>query len=127
MTFLSPSKLESGLHQGMVKLNGGADGLAFDDVRYFSFTTQPSMKVLIVADKVTDEDLDALFVKAALSPDDAIGAFPLQGGTRHAKTVPGARPPLSEGLRGGFRPECRRTVGERLGPAFVVCQRWGEG
>ncbi len=33
--------------------------MAFDDVRYFTFTTQPAMKVLVVADLGTD-DLDAL-------------------------------------------------------------------
>lgn len=71
VTFLSPSRLESGLHQGMIKLmNAGSDFMAFDDVRYFSFATQPSMRVLIVADVATDQDLDAMFVKNALSPGD---------------------------------------------------------
>jgi hypothetical protein len=72
VTFLSPSRLESGLHQGYVKLNAGTDRMAFDDIRYFTFTTQPSMRVLVVADVVTDRDLDALFVETALSPGDSV-------------------------------------------------------
>ena len=78
VTFASPSKLETGLHQGAIKLNGGPDHMAFDDVRYFSFTTQPSMRVLVVADVVGDDDIDALFVKMALSPSPSIdpGASP---------------------------------------------------
>jgi hypothetical protein len=78
VTFLSPSRLEAGLHQGSIKLNQGTDFMAFDDVRYFTFTTQPSMRVLIVADTVTADDLDALFVKSALSPGESVdpGASP---------------------------------------------------
>jgi Aerotolerance regulator N-terminal len=73
VTFLSPSKLESGLHQGMIKLsNAGNDFMAFDDIRYFTFTTQPSMRVLVVADRITGDDLDALFVKSALSPGESV-------------------------------------------------------
>ncbi len=72
VTFASPSKLESGLHQGSIKLNAGADRMAFDDVRYFTFTTQPSMRVLVVADIVTDRDLDALFVETALAPGASV-------------------------------------------------------
>jgi hypothetical protein len=72
VTFISPSKLESGLHQGMVKLNGAPDDMAFDDVRFFSFTTQQSMRVLVVADVFTDNDLDALFVESALAPGESI-------------------------------------------------------
>ena len=68
VTFLSPSRLDSGLHQGYVKLNGGNDGMAFDDVRYFSFATQPSMRVLVVSDL----NIDALFVESALSPADSV-------------------------------------------------------
>jgi Aerotolerance regulator N-terminal len=67
VTFVTPSKLEPGLHQGRIKLSGG-DSMAFDDVRYFSFTTQPSMKVLLVSDLV----IDSLFVEKALSPEASI-------------------------------------------------------
>ena len=74
VTFTSPSKLEAGLHQGYVKLNAGADDMAFDDARYFTFATQPPMKVLIVADFIPPNDLDARFVEMALAPGDSIAA-----------------------------------------------------
>lgn len=69
VTFASPSKLESSLHQGMVKLgNGGTDFMAFDDVRYFTFATQAPMRVLVVA----DINIDAVFIESALSPNDSL-------------------------------------------------------
>ena len=74
VTFMTPSKLEPGLHQGKVKLGPGSDNMAFDDVRYFTFTTQPAMKVLIVSDVATSQDLDARFVWSALAPDSSVGS-----------------------------------------------------
>ena len=73
VSFFAPAKLEQGLHQGRIKLGGVPDPLAFDDVRYFSFQLEPSMKVLIVADVATEQDLDAFFVKNALAPAASIG------------------------------------------------------
>ena len=72
--FMTPSKLEPGLHQGKIKLGQGTDFMAFDDIRYFTFTTQPAMKVLIVADVATSQDLDARFVWSALAPDASVGS-----------------------------------------------------
>jgi Aerotolerance regulator N-terminal len=68
VTFTTPSKLEQGLHQGRIKLGTGTDFMAFDDVRYFSFNVQPSLKILIVADVATADDLDARYVASALAP-----------------------------------------------------------
>jgi hypothetical protein len=71
--FAAPANLDQGLHQGRIKLGTGpTDFMAFDDVRYFSFKVQPAMKVLIVADVVTEQDLEAFFVRSALAP--SIGA-----------------------------------------------------
>jgi len=61
----NPLALEPGLHRGLVKLTGGPDPLAFDDVRYFSFQVRPAVKVLIVSDLA----IDAVFVAKALQPD----------------------------------------------------------
>lgn len=74
--FSTPSRLEQGLHQGRIKLgsSGSPDNMAFDDVRYFSFIVQPPIKVLIVADVVTSQDLDAIFVRSALAPSPSIGS-----------------------------------------------------
>ena len=130
VTFVSPSRLESGLHQGMIKLgNAGADFMAFDDVRYFTFTTQPSMRVLIVADVATASDLDALFVMTALSPSESIapgvGSSPYKIERQTRRGVPGAETALAEGLRGGLPPERRRPLGHRLGQALGLCPRRG--
>jgi hypothetical protein len=73
--FAAPANLEQGLHQGRIKLGtGGVDFMEFDDVRYFSFKVQPPMKVLIVADVATSQDLDAFFVRSALAPMPSIGS-----------------------------------------------------
>jgi hypothetical protein len=74
VTFVTPSRLEQGLHQGRIKLGAGTDFMSFDDVRYFSFNVQPAIKVLIVADVATDQDLDARFVRSALAPEVPAGA-----------------------------------------------------
>jgi len=83
ITFSTSSKLEPGLHQGMVKLGGVPDALKFDDVRYFSFTSQPATKVLVVAD--TEDDGD--FVARALAPY-ALGG----GGTEPTNPAVGGDP-----------------------------------
>ena len=70
VTFVTPSKLEPGLHQGRIKLGGGTDNMAFDDVRYFTFNTQPAMRVLLVSDL----NIDALFVEKALAPETSIAS-----------------------------------------------------
>jgi len=80
ITFSTSNKLEPGLHQGMVKLgSGGTDGMTFDDVRYFTFTSQPSTKVLVVADPNGDLN-DGDFVARALAPDASGGTDPASGG-----------------------------------------------
>ncbi len=53
------------LHQGEVRVAGAPDPLAFDDIRYFSFTVEPAKRVLIVSDRTIDSD----FVAFALDPD----------------------------------------------------------
>jgi hypothetical protein len=72
VAFLTPPKLETGLHQGRIKLAGG-DNLPFDDTRYFSFNVQPPLRVLVVADRFDDQDLGAFFVLNALSPEPSPG------------------------------------------------------
>ncbi len=62
----SLSGLKLGIHQGMVRIVG-RDGLAADDVRYFTVDVQPPSKVLLLADKTSD----ALFVREALSPSSS--------------------------------------------------------
>ena len=74
VSFFTPPRLETGLHQGRIKLGGGGDNMAFDDVRYFSFNVQPGLKVLIVADRTNAQDLDAFFVMNALSPAPSVGS-----------------------------------------------------
>ena len=64
VSFLTPAKLEPGLHQGMIKLSGQPDPMSFDDVRYFTFHSQAARKVLVVADTRTDAE----FVEKALAP-----------------------------------------------------------
>ena len=64
----SLSGLKLGTHQGMVRIVG-RDGLASDDVRYFTVDVRPPSKVLLLAEKATD----ALFVREALSPSTAAG------------------------------------------------------
>jgi hypothetical protein len=64
----SLSGLKLGTHQGMVRIVG-RDGLASDDVRYFTVDVRPPSKVLLLAEKETD----ALFVREALSPSTATG------------------------------------------------------
>ena len=72
VSFLTPARLETGYHQGKIKLGpGAADSMKFDDVRYFSFNLKSAMRVLIVADRVGPQDLDAFFVKNALEPASA--------------------------------------------------------
>ncbi len=74
ITFLTPPRLETGLHQGRIELGGGTDFMKFDDKRYFSFNVQPALKVLIVADVTSDQDLDARFVRTALAPEASVGS-----------------------------------------------------
>ncbi len=64
VSFITSARLDSGLHQGMIRLSGVPDPLKFDDVRYFTFQSQPSSKVLVVADTRTDAE----FVEKALTP-----------------------------------------------------------
>jgi hypothetical protein len=64
----SLSGLKLGTHQGMVRIVG-RDGLASDDVRYFTVDVRPPSKVLLLAEKASD----ALFVREALSPSSATG------------------------------------------------------
>lgn len=69
-SLFTPATLGPGVHQGAVRLEGGTDNMEFDDVRYFTFTVQPSQRVLIVA----DAPIDALFTHKALEPDpDKLG------------------------------------------------------
>ena len=72
ITFTTPARLSPGLHQGMIKLSGEPDPLKFDDVRYFSFSSQPATRVLIVADSRFDGD----FVANALAPSTPGGGDP---------------------------------------------------
>jgi hypothetical protein len=53
------------LHQGQVSVSGEADPVAFDDVRYFTFTLKPPANVLVVS----DEPIDGQFIGDAIDPD----------------------------------------------------------
>lgn len=77
VTFVTSAKLDPGLHQGTIKLSGGGgtDNMAFDDVRHFTFRSQPATRVLVVAP--TDNDGD--FVANALSPAAPGGDDPAGG------------------------------------------------
>ncbi len=90
VTFITPSKLEPGLHQGRIKLGGGTDNMAFDDVRYFTFNTQPALRILLVSDL----NIDALFVEKALAPE----AVDRPGRRRRHRSRSSARPASSSRL-----------------------------
>lgn len=66
LKFLTP-KLDPAvpIHQGQVRITGGADPLEFDDSRFFTFKVQPPLKVLVVSDLA----IDGLFVADALDPE----------------------------------------------------------
>jgi len=57
--------LEPGTHQGLVRIVG-QDGLAADDVRYFTVAVKPAWRVLVAAPKPAENH--ALFVTEALAP-----------------------------------------------------------
>jgi len=61
----SLASLGPGTHQGMVRIVG-ADGLAEDDVRYFTVEVRPPWKVLVVAPEPAERR--ALYLTEALSP-----------------------------------------------------------
>lgn len=58
--------LEPGTHQGFVRIVG-EDGLAADDVRYFTVAVRPAWRVLVAAPKPAESY--ALFLTEALAPD----------------------------------------------------------
>lgn len=58
--------LEPGTHQGFVRIVG-EDGLAADDVRYFTVAVRPAWRVLVAAPKPAQSY--ALFLTEALAPD----------------------------------------------------------
>jgi hypothetical protein len=58
--------LPRGAHQGQVRLLG-ADGLASDDVRYFSVEVQPPWRVLIASRRPTETN--AAYLAEALAPE----------------------------------------------------------
>ncbi len=57
--------LETGVHQGYVKI-AGEDGLASDDLRYFTVQIEPSWRVLLVTTGKDGDD--ALFFAEAVAP-----------------------------------------------------------
>ena len=81
VSFTTSAKLDPGVHQGMIKLGGQADSMAFDDIRYFTFTSQPATRVLVVASPEND-GVDGKFVANALAPYKPGGdeASPALGG-----------------------------------------------
>jgi hypothetical protein len=62
----SLSGLKLGTHQGFVRI-AGRDGLACDDVRYFTVEVRPPSKILLLASKPED----AVFLREALAPSSA--------------------------------------------------------
>jgi hypothetical protein len=62
------SGLELGTHQGFVRIVG-SDGLAEDDIRYFSVDVRPPIKVLLLGEDAGD----TLFLREALAPSAAPG------------------------------------------------------
>lgn len=68
VSFPAPARLEGGdLHQGELRLSGTPDPLEFNDRRYFTFKVRPALKVLLISDL----NIDADYVAAALDPDGA--------------------------------------------------------
>jgi hypothetical protein len=59
--------LEPGVHQGSVRIVG-EDGLAADDVRYFTVKVKPAWRILLAAPRPAETH--ALFLSQALAPDD---------------------------------------------------------
>ncbi|HEX5472791.1 MAG TPA: BatA domain-containing protein [Lacipirellulaceae bacterium] len=64
----SLSGLPLGTHQGFVRIVG-RDGLACDDIRYFTVDVRPPSKILLLGEKPDD----TLFLHEALSPTAASG------------------------------------------------------
>jgi hypothetical protein len=64
----SLSGMKLGTHQGFVRIVG-RDGLAFDDVRYFTVEVRPPSQILLLAERPND----ALFAREALAPSAAAG------------------------------------------------------
>lgn len=58
--------LETGTHQGWLRIQG-EDGLAFDDVRYFTVDVQPPWPALILAPSPAEDY--AFFLRLVLAPD----------------------------------------------------------
>jgi hypothetical protein len=67
----SLSGLELGTHQGFVRI-AGSDALPCDDVRYFTVTVRPPVRILLLA----ENDDAALFLREALQPTAAATAAP---------------------------------------------------
>lgn len=61
----SLASLSQGTHQGMIRIAGG-DGLAEDDVRFFTFEVRPPWKLLVAAPEPAERK--ALYLTEALSP-----------------------------------------------------------
>jgi hypothetical protein len=59
--------LQPGVHQGSVRMVG-QDGLAADDVRYFTVKVKPAWRLLLAAPKPAETH--ALFLNQALAPED---------------------------------------------------------
>ena len=59
--------LQPGVHQGSVRMIG-QDGLAADDVRYFTVKVKPAWRILLAAPKPAETR--ALFLNQALAPED---------------------------------------------------------
>ena len=59
--------LEPGVHQGSVRIVG-EDGLAADDVRYFTVKVKPAWRILLAAPRPAETH--ALFLNQALAPED---------------------------------------------------------
>ena len=62
----SVSGLSAGVHQGEIRLQGG-DGLAADDVRFFTVQIQPPQRVLIAAPSPADDH--AFLFREAIAPE----------------------------------------------------------
>ena len=83
-------KLEEGLHRIEIRLAGEPDPLPFDDVRFLTFEVEPSLKVLVLADRIDE----TLFVVNALDPegnrDNPSASRPFQVETVRTASLPEA-------------------------------------
>ncbi len=91
------------VHQGEIRITGSSDPLAFDDIRYFTFSVRPAVNVMVVSDNANDGE----FVMDAIDPSAA------------ARAVGGARPFRVEWVQSGNFLEKAGTLNKKCRCVFI--------